>query len=402
VDLNHRPSGYEPDELPDCSTPRQEQTIYDASGFIPAASLGPRCLSPAAHGAWHERGEAARMSLAERIPKLHLHCHLEGTLRPETFVELASEHGVPLRYRPDGGQGEAHASGRSERVDASDPYRFGGFEDFLLTFAAANRAMQRPGDYARLAREFVEDALAQNVVYGELFVSPSVWTFFNRNLDVRECMGAIWSELRAAAPRAHFALIVDLTRNFGTERAMQTARLAASLTDCGVIGVGLGGDEARFPAELFVRPFEFARAQGLHRVAHAGEAAGAFSVRAAVERLGAQRIGHGISALDDPGVVELLAVNGIPVEICPTSNRLTGAALPDAHAYVEFDSAGCIVVIDADDPAMFGTSIEREYALVEETAGSAALLRYVRNAIEASFAGDATKATLRDKLKEYL
>ncbi len=122
-------------------------------------------------------------------------------------------------------------------------------------FAAVSRSLRDTEDYARLAREFVQDALAQNVIYGELFVSPSVWTFFHPTLDVRETVAAIVHELRTAHPRATFALIVDLTRNFGAASAMETAKLAASLTDLDVIGIGLGGDEARFPAELFADAF---------------------------------------------------------------------------------------------------------------------------------------------------
>ncbi len=119
------------------------------------------------------------MTLASVIPKVHLHCHLEGSLRAATFVELAGRHGVPLRYDPAG------PALRGGEPDPADPYRFADFREFLWTFAAVSRALADPDDYARLAREFVEDALAQNVIYGELFVSPSVWTFFNPELDVR-------------------------------------------------------------------------------------------------------------------------------------------------------------------------------------------------------------------------
>lgn len=334
------------------------------------------------------------MALAESIPKVHLHCHLEGTLRPQTFVELAAKHGVPLRYRPQPAEGGAFVDEPSEHVDPSDPYRFADFGEFLLAFAAASRSLAGPDDYARLAREFVEDALAQNVIYGELFISPSVWTFFHPQLDVRACVEAIVDRLRAVRSQATFALIVDLTRNFGTERAMRTAQIAAGLMDLDVVGVGLGGDEARFPPELFEAPFAFARAQGLHCVAHAGEAAGPASVRAAVDVLKAERIGHGIAALHDPALTQRLADERIALEICPTSNVLTGAALADRDAFVEFDAAGCVVTIDADDPAMFGTSIGQEYALVESAAGSAALERFVRNAVDASFAGAELKAAM--------
>lgn len=338
-------------------------------------------------------------SLAARIPKIHLHCHLEGSLRGSTFVELARKHGVPLRYHPKETAGAAFVDEPAEPVDPADPYRFKDFEEFLLIFAAVSRALHAPEDYARLAREFVEDSLAQRVIYGELFVSPSVWTFFNPELDVRETMEAIVGELRKARPHASFTLLPDLTRNFGAQSAMATARAMAAMTDIDVIGVSLGGDEIRFPAGLFVDAFTYARSEGLHRVAHAGEAAGAASVRDAVEQLGAERIGHGIHALDDSEVVELLVARRIPVEICPTSNHLTGSELPDhPHPYIDLDRNGCIVTIDCDDPSIFRTSIAQEYALVERVAGPEALERYVRNAIGASFTTPEAKRAMGEQV----
>ncbi|MBV9332584.1 MAG: adenosine deaminase [Candidatus Eremiobacteraeota bacterium] len=327
-------------------------------------------------------------TLAARIPKIHLHCHLEGSLRAPTFVELAGKHGVPLRYKSD-----------DTAVDRDDPYRFETFEEFLYIFAAVSRSLHDPQDYARLAREFVEDALAQNVIYGELFISPSVWTFFNPQLDVRETMEAIAGELRNARPQADFKLLPDLTRNFGALRAMETVRAMAAMTDLDVIGISLGGDEIRFPAGLFIDAFGYARSEGLHCVAHAGEAAGAASVRDAVELLGAERIGHGFRALEDPSVVDLLAERGIAVEICPSSNRLTRSELPDyPHPYIDMDRSGCVVTIDGDDPTIFRTSIAQEYALVEEAAGADALERFVRNAIGASFAAAEAKRAMEARL----
>jgi adenosine deaminase len=327
-------------------------------------------------------------SLAARLPKIHLHCHLEGCLRASTFVELAERNGVALRYKSD-----------DAGVDRDDPYGFTTFGEFLYIFAAVSRSLKHPEDYSRLAREFVEDALAQGVIYGELYVSPPVWTFFNPELDVRYTMEAIVGELRAARPHATFKLLPDLTRNFGHERAMTTARAMAALTDLDVIGLSLGGDEMRYPAKPFAGVFAFARAAGLHCVAHAGEAAGAESVRDAIEVLGAERIGHGIRALEDPHAVELLAARGLPLEICPTSNRLTGSELAAyPHPYLDFDRLGCVVTIDCDDPALFRTSIQQEYALVEAVAGSDALERYVRNAIASSFAGQELKRAMEARL----
>src|SRR5215469_10813304 len=148
------------------------------------------------------------------LPKIHLHCHLEGALRPETFVELTRRYGISTRYRLGG-----DVPGPTEPEDV---YRFADFGEFLLTFAAVSRALASPDDYARLAREFVADAIAQNVVYGELFISPSVWAFFNPKLDVPATIRSIIAELRGTHGAA-FSLIIDVTRNFGADSAMQTA-----------------------------------------------------------------------------------------------------------------------------------------------------------------------------------
>jgi aminodeoxyfutalosine deaminase len=333
-----------------------------------------------------------------RLPKVQLHCHLEGTLRAATFLDLARKHEVALTYNPRE-NGVLPAAAVPAHPDPESVYRFESFQQFLMTFAAVSRSLALPEDYERLAIEFVEDAIAQNVQHAELFISPSVWQFFHPELDVRQCTRVMRDAFDASKDKISVTLIADLTRNFGAESGMKTARMAVELQDLGVIGVGLGGDEARYPAEMFEDVYAFARAEGLRAVVHAGEAAGAHSVRAAVEVLGAERIGHGIRAIEDRAVVELLAALRIPLEVCPTSNALTGVApLGDSHPLVDLDAAGCVVTIDADDPALFGTTITEEFAYVEKVAGRDSLLRFAHNAIDSSFASPERKAALRAAL----
>jgi adenosine deaminase len=326
------------------------------------------------------------------IPKVQLHCHLEGTIAPQTFRDLARKHDVDL-------------GARATRDDAH-LFDFADFRAFLLLFRDVSATLREPDDFARIAREYALDARAHTVRYAELFISPSVWTFFQPELDVRATVAAIraaFDDVRRHDEGPEIALICDVTRNFGAERALATARLAASLRDYGVIGIGLGGDEANFPPALFADVFSFACAEGLHLVAHAGEAAGAASVRDAVEILGAQRIGHGVRALEDPAVVELLVARGIALEVCPTSNFRTGAAARDLpHPLVALDAAGVRCAIDSDDPSLFGTTLSQEYGLVREWLGEEALLRFARNGIEASFASDARKAELRSELAGFV
>jgi adenosine deaminase len=320
------------------------------------------------------------------LPKVQLHCHLEGTVRAETFRALAAKYDIPL----------------GERADPAQTYDFATFREFLLLFAKVTEALREPDDFGRIARDYVADAAAQGVRYAEVFVSPSVWSFFHRELDIRATVEAIRAALdEAGGPLGiEVALIADLTRNFGVERAERSAGEAVALRDLGVIGIGLGGDEANYPPEQYERAFAIAREGGLHGVAHAGEAAGPESVRAAVEVLRAERIGHGVRAIEDPAVVALLAERRIPLEICPTSNRLTGAAPAGAiHPLGALDAAGCIVTIDADDPALFGTTLLDEYRYVAETFGEGAVLRFARNGIDASFAAPAVKARLHAALE---
>ena len=325
-----------------------------------------------------------------RLPKVQLHCHLEGTVRAETFRELAVLRGVE----------SARASGPLEAT-----YAFATFGEFLLTFAEVCKTLQRPEDYARVARDYVVSAAAQNVRYAETFISPSVWTFFHPRLDVRACVAAMREVFETDGKRlgVEVAFICDLTRNFGVERASATARVAVALAEAGlgVIAVGLGGDEAHYPPAPYAEPFAFARAHGLRTVAHAGEAAGPASVRDAVEVLGAERIGHGVRAIEDPAVVALLVERGIALELCPTSNRLTGAVRAgDEHPIGALDAAGVCCALDADDPELFSATLEGEYGLVAEWLGESAVARFARNAIDASFASAERKANLRRDLAQ--
>jgi adenosine deaminase len=310
-----------------------------------------------------------------RLTKVQLHCHLEGTVREATYRELAARAGAQPQ-----------------------PYAFETFLGFLKLFRHVLTLLREPADFARIAREYVADAARHGVAYAELHISPSAWRRLHPALDVRACVEALRAGLdeAGAAVSLESALVVDLTRNFGPESAEASAREAVALRDLGVVAIGLGGDERGWPPELFERAYAIAREGGLRGVVHAGEAAGAASVRAAIEVLAADRIGHAVRAVEDHAVVALLAERAIPVEVCPTSNRLTGAAPADeVHPMGVLDAAGVIVTVDADDPALFGCDLLSEYAIVAGELGDDAALRFAANGIEASFAAEETKARLR-------
>ena len=324
------------------------------------------------------------------MPKIQLHCHLEGTVRPQTFRELARKHGVDIGARGHG--------------PLEQTYGFATFGEFLLLFAEVCKALQTPDDFARIAREYAEQAVAESVVYAELFISPSVWTFFHRDLDVPSVVRAIRGALDEVrrAQGLEVKLIADVTRNFGPQRALESVREAAGMQDLGVIGIGLGGDEVNYPPELFVEGYAEARRAGLRTVVHAGEAAGAHSVRRALDDLGAERIGHGIRSLEDDALIAELARRRMALEVCPTSNRLTGVVGPDRrHPIEELDGRGVICVIDTDDPALFNTTLIDEYAGVAELMGIERTLRLARNAIDASFASAERKAALHSRFDAF-
>ncbi len=325
--------------------------------------------------------------LLRRLPKVQLHCHLEGTTPASTFVELARRSGVSTDYQETGFRDVAPA----------DVYRFANMGEFLFKFAALSRSLRDTADYVRILEEYAQDAIAHNVMYAELFLSPSVWSFFHRDLDIRATIARLYD--RAEAIEGHSGLrmrfICDLTRNFGSVRAMETAQLAAGLQEHGVIGIGLGGDEANFPAQLFVDAFAYARDAGLRCVAHAGEAAGAQSVRDALNHLHAERIGHGVRAIEDAQLVAELAARKVPLEVCPTSNLRTGVVARDGEQPLrKLYEAGVVVCVDSDDPAIFGTDITQEYLFAENQLGLEAALQIARSAIDASFASDGLKAGL--------
>lgn len=339
---------------------------------------------------------SALLGALRRLPKVQLHCHLEGTVQATTFAELAARYGVPTEYRPKG----ADAAATTVQTVGSI-YHFSGFQEFLFKFAAVCRCLQQPTDYARVLREYAEDAAANGVMYAELFVSPQTWRFFHKALDVNE----VFAELRAtvAEVEAKDGLKIrftwDLTRNFGVEAAIEATGLALKMRDYGVIAIGLGGDEANFPARDFEAPFRLARESGLRAVAHAGEADGAHSVHHAIAILGAERIGHGFRAIEDPEALDMLKERDITLEICPTSNFRTGVlAQNKVHPLVELDRVGIPLTIDSDDPAIFETDISNEYTYAASVAGIDATLRFAHRAIEASFADESTKRAMTEKL----
>ncbi|MBV8688715.1 MAG: adenosine deaminase [Candidatus Eremiobacteraeota bacterium] len=332
-----------------------------------------------------------------KLPKVQLHCHLEGTVRPQTFAELATRYGVPTEYRPD-----ATSNAVQVQLEGGSIYRFSGFREFLYKFAAVCRSLQKPDDYARALTEYADDAAANGVMYAELFVSPSAWRFFHPALDIEGVFKTLSATATTIRKRngQRIRFIWDITRNFGIKNAIESAQQAVLMRKYDVVAIGLGGDEANFPAYHFEEAFRIARDGGLRAVAHAGEGAGAHSVRDAIEILGAERIGHGIRATESAEVIDLVKQRNVTLEICPTSNFRTGVAAEDRrHPIHDLHSAGIRLMIDSDDPAIFETDLTREYAYAESLLGMDAVLTFANQAVQASFADPGAKAEMTQKLQ---
>jgi aminodeoxyfutalosine deaminase len=280
----------------------------------------------------------------QELPKAELHLHLEGSVEPETLHEL--DPGTPV-----------------EEFRAL--YRYADFDSFLKAFGAVGKRLRGPEAYGVITRRLLERLAAQNVRYAEIIVAAGVVLWKGQDF------APIFDAIRAAAAESPVEVrwILDAVRQFGVEHTMSVARLAAERVDQGVVAFGIGGSEERGPAEWFQEVFAFAKESGLHLTAHAGEGTSARSVWAALE-LGAERIGHGIAAVEDPSLMKHLRERDIPLEVCITSNLVTGVVKRvEEHPVRRLFDAGVPIVLNTDDPAMFGCTLCGEYRLAAREFG---------------------------------
>jgi aminodeoxyfutalosine deaminase len=336
-------------------------------------------------------------SFLQRLPKVELHLHLEGSVRPETLRELA---------RSKGRDEQGVENWIAERIASG--YRYKDFQGFIEAFTAVTLLLETPADYALATTRLIEELAAENVCYAEVTLSAGVALWKNQPLEaVMEAVAAAAAETEARLARekgrtVRVRWILDAIRQFGADPAGRVLEYAARLRRLGVVAFGIGGDEARGPAELFPEIYRRARGRGLHVTAHAGETCGPESVRQAVELLGAERIGHGLSAARDAGVMALLHEKQVPVEVCLSSNVSTRAlASIREHPLRQFLEAGLLVTLNSDDPAMFGTSLTREFALAAENFAlpPERLVGLLQNAVRAAFVSEEEKRRLAEDLQ---
>lgn len=297
--------------------------------------------------------------LLRRLPKAELHCHLDGSLRPATMLDLGREYGAPMPAR------DAEALRTFMRVDDARH-----LEDYLERFAITLSVMQRADALERIAYELAEDAHADGVRYLEVRFAPVLNT--REGLDAGDALAAALRGLRRAE-RDHGIVgrvIVCALRHMPASDALAAAELAVSFRHDGVVGFDLAGGEAGNPASRFAAAFHHARTNDLACTCHAGEGAGSESVREAVHVCGAHRIGHGTRLVEDGSLTQFVNDQRIPIEICLTSNVQTRATSAYAtHPLRRYHDQGLNVVLNTDNRLMSGVTLTDEYALAAEHLG---------------------------------
>jgi aminodeoxyfutalosine deaminase len=311
-------------------------------------------------------------AFVDALPKVELHVHLEGSIAPSTLLALA-------RSQPDS------TLPRSEQ-GLRELYRFRDFAHFLEVYLLVCRHLRSAEDFALITRELGASLAAQNVRYAEVTVTPI--GHVRRGVAPEALFEGI-EQGRAEAEAEHGVRLrwcTDIDGRGGPDLAVETVELVLRHRPAGLVSLGLGGEEV--PRAQFWRAFEIARDAGLHSVPHAGEAAGPESIWDAIDRLGAERVGHGIRCLEDPELVAELRRRRIPLEVCPTSNVCTGVVADlAAHPLPRLIEEGLVVTLSSDDPPMFGTSLREEYIAVARVLGvsPAGLRDLARAAARAAF-----------------
>lgn len=303
--------------------------------------------------------------------KAELHLHLEGAIEPATLLELRHRHGEET----------------ATLAEVEPLYQFTDFAGFLLAFKDITAHLLTPDDYELITYRLMERLKSQNVLHAEVTVSAGVCLWRKQDF------AAIFEGLERGRQRGErdFGIsllwIFDAIRQFGAEKAQRVLDLAIQFRDRNVVAFGIGGDEIKGPPELFAAVFARAADHGLHLTAHAGETAGPESIWGALN-LKAERIGHGLTAEQDPELMDELARRQIPIEICVTSNLRTACCSQLAvHPVRRYFDQGLMLTLNTDDPAMFRTSIVEEYQLVQEhfSFSNDHLRELARNSFEASF-----------------
>ncbi len=335
-------------------------------------------------------------SYVRAAPKAELHVHLEGAIRPAMLLALAKRNGVALPAADEAG--------------LRDLFSYRDFDHFVELFVTCVRCLRTVEDYELIVHEFGAEMARQNVRYAEVTVTPSTHHVFGVPHDV------YFTGLTRGRERARVDFGVEIAWIFNIVRRWndptRTVPLADYVTSVaiegradGVVALGLAGAEAGAPPEPFAPWFDRARAAGLYSAPHAGETARPASVWGALRPLGAERIGHGVRAVEDPDLVAHLAEGRIPLEVCPTSNIRLGV-YPDlaAHPFPRLRAAGALVTVNSDDPPLFNTTLNDEVALLAGPFGLdvAAIDAILLDAVRHSFLPPARREALEAEFRAEL
>ncbi len=322
------------------------------------------------------------------LPKVELHLHLEGSLRPATMFALAERHAFDL--------------GADSAEELTAQYRFGSFDAFLRLFIQGLEVLKDGEDFTIATVELAKELAAQKVRYAEVTTTP--FNHHRRGIEMRDYVSGL-NEGRRRAREDHgveLGWICDIPRELeDPDLGFTVDLITGPQAPDGVVALGLGGPEIGFPAELFEASFSRAKAAGLGSVPHAGETVGPESVWGAIHALGADRIGHGVRSVEDPSLIDYLVEHAIPLEVSMTSNVLLGVAPSiEDHQIRPLLNAGVTVTINTDDPAYFSTDLTTELHLAHEVHGvSVDELRQIQQvATEASFASPEVKRSVLAEL----
>jgi adenosine deaminase len=287
------------------------------------------------------------------LPKVELHRHLEGSLRLDTMLDVARQHGITI---------PADVLRLSNLVQVQEEDKFT-FQNFLAKFNTLRLFYRSPDVIDRITREAVEDAAKDNVKYMELRFTPVALSRAER-FPLHDVIDWVMTSAQQAAEKCDMVvrLIASVNRHESTDLAEQVAWLAVEHMKNGLIALDLAGNEAEFPTQPFYGIFREARQSGLHVTIHAGEWGPAKNVKEAIEELGAERIGHGVRVVEDESIVSLARERGTAFEVCMTSNYQSGVVKSlDSHPLVKMLDAGINVTINTDDPSISRITLSHEY-----------------------------------------
>ncbi|MEU4215953.1 adenosine deaminase [Actinoplanes sp. NPDC026623] len=325
------------------------------------------------------------------LPKAELHVHHVGSASPRIVAELAARH-------------EGASPVPADPAALADYFAFRDFGHFIEVYLSVVDLIRDGEDVRMLTYEVARELARQQVRYAELTITP--YSHVRRGIPAAEFCAAI-EDARASAA-ADFGIDLrwcfDIPGEAGLQAAEETLRIALEERPDGLISFGLGGPEVGVPRPQFKPYFDKARAAGLHSVPHAGETTGPETIWSALRDLGAERIGHGISAAGDPELMAYLAANQVPLEVCPTSNVRTRAVPSlEEHPLPALVAAGVPVTINSDDPPMFGTTLEEEYAVAARLLGldASGVADLARAAVRASFLPAGGKSALLSEIDGY-